>query len=39
VRHSASRSYFLKDVYYNSVPPERAAEELRKANVEKLIHS
>ena len=34
VRLSAARSYFLKEVYYNSVLPERAAEELRKANIE-----
>jgi UDPglucose--hexose-1-phosphate uridylyltransferase len=33
VRLSTSRSYFLKEVYYNSVLPERAAEELRKVNV------
>ncbi|HXW13901.1 MAG TPA: DUF4931 domain-containing protein [Terriglobia bacterium] len=39
VRLSTARSYFLKDVYYNSVLPERAAEELRKVNVEQLIHS
>jgi UDPglucose--hexose-1-phosphate uridylyltransferase len=39
VRLSTSRSYFLKEVYYNSVLPERAAEELRKVNVEQLIHS
>lgn len=39
VRLSTSRSYFLKDVYYNSVLPERAAEELRKADIEQLIHS
>ncbi len=36
VRLSASRSYFLKEVYYNSVLPERAAEELRKVNIEQL---
>jgi UDPglucose--hexose-1-phosphate uridylyltransferase len=39
VRLSTSRSYFLKEVYYNSVLPERAAEELRKANIEHLAHS
>jgi UDPglucose--hexose-1-phosphate uridylyltransferase len=39
VRLSAARSYFLKEVYYNSVLPERAAEELRKVNIEQLIHS
>jgi len=39
VRLSTARSYFLKDVYYNSVLPERAAEELRKVNIEQLIHS
>ncbi|HMD84605.1 MAG TPA: DUF4931 domain-containing protein [Terriglobia bacterium] len=39
MRLSASRSYFLKDVYYNSVLPERAAEELRKVNTEQLTHS
>jgi UDPglucose--hexose-1-phosphate uridylyltransferase len=38
-RLSASRSYFLKEVYYNSVLPERAAEELREVNTEPLIHS
>jgi len=38
VHRSTSRSYFLKEVYYNSVLPERAAEELRKANIEQLIH-
>jgi UDPglucose--hexose-1-phosphate uridylyltransferase len=36
VSHTTSRSYFLKEVYYNSVLPERAAEELRKVNVEQL---
>jgi UDPglucose--hexose-1-phosphate uridylyltransferase len=35
---STSPSYFLKEVYYNSVLPERAAEELRKVNVEQLTH-
>jgi len=30
---STSPSYFLKEVYYNSVLPERAAEELRKVNI------
>ena len=39
VRISNARSYFVKDVYYNSVLPERAAEELRKANIEQLIHT
>ena len=38
VRISNARSYFVKDVYYNSVLPERAAEELRKVNIEQLIH-
>ena len=38
VRLSTSRSYFLKDVYYNSVLPERAAEELRKVNIEQLVN-
>ncbi len=38
VRLSTSRSYFLKEVYYNSVLPERAAEELRKVNIEQLTH-
>jgi galactose-1-phosphate uridylyltransferase len=28
-----SKSYSLKEVYYNSLPPEVAAEELRKAGV------
>lgn len=37
VRYSTARSYFLKDVYYNSVLPESAAEELRKVNVEQLM--
>jgi UDPglucose--hexose-1-phosphate uridylyltransferase len=39
VLQSAPSSYFLKDVYYNSVPPERAAEELRKVKVEQLVQS
>ena len=39
VRQSTARSYFLKEVYYNSVLPERAAEELRKVNIEELIHT
>ncbi len=39
VRLSHSRSYFLKEVYYNSVLPERAAEELRKVNTEPLTPS
>ncbi|MGD1157086.1 MAG: DUF4931 domain-containing protein [Terriglobia bacterium] len=34
VRQSTSRSYFLKEVYYNSILPERAAEELRKVNIQ-----
>jgi UDPglucose--hexose-1-phosphate uridylyltransferase len=38
VLQSTPSSYFLKDVYYNSVPPERAAEELRKVKVEQLVH-
>jgi len=29
-----SKSYSLKEVYYNSLPPEVAAQELRKAGVE-----
>jgi UDPglucose--hexose-1-phosphate uridylyltransferase len=33
VRLSTSRAYFLKEVYYNSMLPERAAEELRKVNL------
>ncbi len=36
VRLSTARSYFLKEVYYNSVLPERAAEELRKVNLGQL---
>ena len=36
---STSRSYFLKEVYYNSVLPEHAAEVLRKANIEQLTRS
>lgn len=36
---SALRSYFHKDVYYNSVLPERAAEDLRKVRVEQFIHA
>jgi UDPglucose--hexose-1-phosphate uridylyltransferase len=39
VRLSTARSYFLKEVYYNSVLPERAAEELRKVNIEQLLHA
>jgi UDPglucose--hexose-1-phosphate uridylyltransferase len=39
VRASTARSYFLKEVYYNSVLPERAAEELRKVNVEELAYT
>jgi UDPglucose--hexose-1-phosphate uridylyltransferase len=38
VRLSTARSYFLKEVYYNSVLPERAAAELRKVNIEQFIH-
>lgn len=30
---SKSRSYSLKEVYYNSLPPEQAAEELRQLDV------
>jgi len=33
VRLSTSSSYSLKEVYYNSVLPERAAEQLRKADI------
>jgi UDPglucose--hexose-1-phosphate uridylyltransferase len=39
VRLSTSRSYFLKEVYYNSLLPERAAEELRKVDVGQPVHS
>ena len=39
VRLFTSRSYFLKEYYYNSVLPERAAEELRKVNIERFSHS
>jgi len=35
---STSPSYFLKEVYYNSVLPERAAEELRKVNIGQPPH-
>jgi UDPglucose--hexose-1-phosphate uridylyltransferase len=38
LRLATARSYFLKEVYYNSVLPERAAEELRKVNIEPLAH-
>ena len=38
VRLSTSPSYFLKEVYYNPVLPEHAAEELRKVNIAQLIH-
>lgn len=31
---SKSKSYTLKEIYYNSLPPEVAAEELRKTSVE-----
>jgi UDPglucose--hexose-1-phosphate uridylyltransferase len=34
VRLSTARSYFLKEVYYNAVLPERAAEELRNVRIE-----
>jgi len=33
-RYSLSRSYCIEEVYYNSVPPERAAEHMRKAVLE-----
>ena len=36
VGQSTSRGNFLKEAYYNSVLPERAAEELRKVNVPQL---
>ncbi len=39
VRPHTSRSYFLKEFYYNAVLPERAAEELRKVNIEHASHS
>jgi UDPglucose--hexose-1-phosphate uridylyltransferase len=39
LRPSAAQSYFLKDVYYSSVLPERAAEELRMVTVEELTPS
>lgn len=39
IRQPTANSYFLKDVYYNSVPPERAAAELRNVDVEQLVHS
>jgi galactose-1-phosphate uridylyltransferase len=29
-----SKSYSLKEVYYNSLPPEAAAGELRKVSIE-----
>ncbi|HTS68025.1 MAG TPA: DUF4931 domain-containing protein [Terriglobia bacterium] len=38
VHLSNSRSYFLKEVYYNSVLPERAAEELRRVNITPPAH-
>ena len=38
VHLSNSRSYFLKEVYYNSVLPERAAEELRRVNITPSAH-
>ena len=34
---SKSKSYGVKEVYYNSLPPEVAAEELRKAGVESTV--
>jgi UDPglucose--hexose-1-phosphate uridylyltransferase len=34
VLQSQSKSYSIKEVYYNSLPPETAAEELRKAGAE-----
>ena len=37
VRLSTARSYFLKEVYYNSVLPEDAAAELRKVNIEQHL--
>jgi UDPglucose--hexose-1-phosphate uridylyltransferase len=36
---STSRSYSLKEVYYSSVLPERAAEEMRKAQIEQSASS
>jgi UDPglucose--hexose-1-phosphate uridylyltransferase len=39
VRLSTAHSYFLKEVYYNSVLPENAAEELRKVNIQQLMRS
>ena len=39
IRQANSNSYFLKEVYYNSVLPEHAAEEMRKVDVEHLVHS
>jgi UDPglucose--hexose-1-phosphate uridylyltransferase len=39
VRVSTARSYFHKEVYYNSVLPERAAEELRRVNIEQLMQT
>ncbi len=39
VRPSSAHSYFLKEVYYSSVLPEHAAEELRRVQVEQLTHS
>jgi len=34
---SKSKSYSLKEVYYNSMPPETAARELREAGVPSLV--
>jgi len=34
VRPSTSRSYFLTEVHYNSILPERAADELRRVNLQ-----
>jgi len=39
VRLSTARSYFLKEVYYNSILPERAAEELRSVNGQQLTRT
>jgi len=36
LRQSTTRSYFLKDVYYNPVLPEHAAEQLRKAEIDQV---
>jgi UDPglucose--hexose-1-phosphate uridylyltransferase len=37
VLQSSSKSYGIKEVYYNSLPPEVAAEELRKVGVESAM--